>query len=75
MLSVVDLSFKEITLVYQTMEKFPAENTGHQTIVNKGKLTQELRVQAGVGKRMHSSIEFTTLRLLYVINSDNCEKT
>lgn len=40
--SVVELSFKQISLVYQAMEKLPAENTGHQTIVNTGKLTREL---------------------------------
>lgn len=73
--SVVDLSFKAIPLVYQGMEKFPAENTEHQTIVNTGKLTREHWAQAGMGKRMRFSIELTTLQLLYVINSDNCEKT
>lgn len=73
--SIVDLSFKEIPLVYQGMEKFPAENTERQTIVNTGKLTQEHWARAGMGKRMRFSIELTTLQLLYVINSDNCEKT
>lgn len=72
--SVGDLSFKGITLVYQATEKFPAENTGRQTTVNMGKLTPEHRAQAGVGKRMRFSIELTTLWLLHVINSDNCEK-
>lgn len=37
----VDLSFKEITLVYKAMENFPAENTGHHTIVSVGELTWE----------------------------------
>lgn len=37
----VDLSFKEITLVYKAVENFPAEITGHHTIVSVGELTRE----------------------------------
>lgn len=71
----VDLSFKGITLVYKAMENFPAENTGHHTIVSVGELTWEHWAQPGMGKCVRFSTALTTLQLLYVINSGNCEKT